>query len=144
MHDGERRRRSPSSLPRPPEPSVLALATTSTCRSSCLAAATDGVRPNDALDVFAIVGDHPLDAFALGARERPGVFHRAAQTNVVPQIVRATRILQKIVDVGLPHLEVTILVASVVRLVAIRHWFLSSIARGPRAAQFTSSQATGP
>jgi len=89
------------------------------------------------IDVVPVVFYQALDVLATRARLRAGIRYRTTETHIVAEVIRSSRVLQRVLDVRLLDLEVAIHVASVVRLAAIRHllcsccvWSLSNPARG--------------
>jgi hypothetical protein len=90
-------------------------------RSTLLPRCAFAIPTHKVIDVTLVRVDQPFDTLATRASMRAGIGNGTAQSNVVANEIRACRILQRILHVGLLHLEVTVDITTVVRLAAFRH-----------------------
>src|SRR5690348_2380714 len=65
--------------------------------------------------------DEALDALPVLGSAEPGVFHRAAESHIIAEIVGTVGVGQQVIHVDLANLVVTGCIATVVRLVAFGH-----------------------
>src|SRR3982751_2918405 len=79
------------------------------------------ISTHEVIDLVPILIDQPFDVLAARASLRTRVRDCTAKSHVVADEIGACRILERLLHVSLLHLEVTVDIASVVRLVAFRH-----------------------
>jgi len=84
-------------------------------------ACTFAITTDEAVDLILVLVDHSLDLLATRTRLWSGIGNSAAETNVVANEFLTLRILERVLDVSLFHLEVTVDITTVVRLPAFRH-----------------------
>jgi hypothetical protein len=77
-----------------------------------------------ATDIRAIVVNHVTDLASVLTCVRPRIGHGAPETHVIANDGSSVRIFEKIIDVGLPHAEVPVEIASIVGFLAISHLLL--------------------
>ncbi|HKN68618.1 MAG TPA: hypothetical protein VJW73_20175 [Gemmatimonadaceae bacterium] len=92
-------------------PAVLSCATLLVVRALAVAA-------HEMIDLVVILVDEALDLLTARAGLGACIGHGTAQSNVVANEIRACWILQRILHIGLLHLEVTVDIATVVGLAA--------------------------
>ena len=93
-------------------------------RATLLPVRAFAIPAHEMIDVVLILVDQPLDLLATRAGLWSGIGDGTAQSNVVADEIRACRILERILHVGLLHLEVTVDIATIVCLAAFRHLLL--------------------
>jgi len=90
-------------------------------RATLLARRAFAIPAHQVIDVTLIRVDQAFDALATRAGLRTCVGDSTAQSDVVANEIRACRICERILNVGLLHLEVTVDITTIVRLAAFRH-----------------------
>jgi len=90
-------------------------------RSTLLPRGAFAIAPYKVIDVTLVCVDQLFDTLAARASLGACIGNGAAQSNVIADEIGACRIFQRILHVGLLHLEVTVDIATVVRLAAFRH-----------------------
>ena len=114
-----------------------------------LASGAFAIAANEVIDLVPILIDETLDLLATRARLWTGIGDSTSESNVVTNEVRACRIFQRILDVGLLHLEATIDITTVVRFVAFRHLMMlrlvwSAWLSAGRRQELLLAQTAGP
>jgi hypothetical protein len=79
---------------------------------------TLAITAHEMIDVVVVLVDEALDLLTTRAGLGAGIGHGATQPNVVANEIRACWILQRILHIGLLHLEVTVDITTVVGLAA--------------------------
>ena len=114
-----------------------------------LASGALAIAANEMIDLVPILIDETLHVLAARARLWAGIGNSTSESNVVANEVRACRIFQRILDVGLLHLEATVDITTVMRFVALRHlmmlhlvWYAGLCA--VRRQELLFAQTAGP
>src|SRR4051794_29054824 len=90
-------------------------------RATFLVRSAFAIPTHEVIDLVPVLVDQSFDVLAARPSLRTRVRDRTSQSHVVSNEIGACRILERILHVSLLHLEVTVDIASVVRLVAFRH-----------------------
>jgi hypothetical protein len=105
------------------------------------AAASFAVLSDEVIYFVAVLVDQALDLFAARAGLWTGIRYGAAKADIVANEIGPARILECVLHVRLLHLEVAVDVASVVRLVSLRHLMLLHAGSPCCVNAFTSNWA---